>query len=59
MIRAYRRRGLAVTDLTASEWCQQQVAYTLSAKIPRVGYRSESGSHAGVGLLHSLASRAC
>lgn len=32
----YRRRGLAVTDVTAAEWCQQQLAYTLSAKIKKV-----------------------
>ena len=56
--RAYRRRGLAVTDLTASEWCQQQVAYTLSAKIPRVSCRFCLHPH----VLHSLyrpSSREC
>ena len=29
-------RGLSVTDFTASEWCQQQVAFNLSAKLPKV-----------------------
>ena len=29
-------RGLSVTDLTASEWCQQQVAFNLSAQLPKV-----------------------
>ncbi|KAK9867127.1 hypothetical protein WJX84_003384 [Apatococcus fuscideae] len=28
-------RGLSVTDFTASEWCQQQVAFNLSAKLPK------------------------
>lgn len=29
-------RGLSVTDFTASEWCQQQVAFNLSAQLPKV-----------------------
>lgn len=33
----HRRRGLVVTDITAAEWCQQQLAFTLSARIPKVG----------------------
>ena len=37
---AYRHRGLAVTDLTASEWCEQQTAYKLSARIPKVSLGS-------------------
>ena len=33
---AFRDRGLFVTDFSASEWCQQQVAFSLSAKLPKV-----------------------
>lgn len=32
-----RRHGLYVTDFSAAEWCQQQVAFSLSAQIPKVG----------------------
>lgn len=32
----FRRHGLKVTDISASEWCQQQVAFSLSAALPRV-----------------------
>jgi hypothetical protein len=34
---SHRRTGLKVTDISSSEWCQQQVAFTLSAKLPKVG----------------------
>ena len=33
---ARRRNGLYVTDFSSSEWCQQQVAFSLSAQIPKV-----------------------
>lgn len=33
----HRPRGLRVTDITSAEWCQQQVAFTLSARLPKVG----------------------
>ena len=32
----YRPGGLRVTDITSAEWCQQQVAFTLSARLPKV-----------------------
>ncbi|KAK9803641.1 hypothetical protein WJX72_007810 [[Myrmecia] bisecta] len=32
---AYRAGGLSVTDLTAAEWCQQQLAFKLSMKWPK------------------------
>lgn len=32
----HRRTGLKVTDISSSEWCQQQVAFSLSAKLPKV-----------------------
>ena len=32
----HRPRGLRVTDITSAEWCQQQVAFTLSARLPKV-----------------------
>ncbi len=32
----YRPGGLRVTDITSAEWCQQQVAFTLSACLPKV-----------------------
>lgn len=35
-ISANRSRGLAVTDITSAEWCQQQVAYNLTSTIPKV-----------------------
>lgn len=31
----YRPGGLRVTDITSAEWCQQQVAFTLSARLPK------------------------
>ncbi|DBA95792.1 hypothetical protein WJX77_004893 [Trebouxia sp. C0004] len=31
----YRPGGLRVTDITSAEWCQQQVAFTLSAHLPK------------------------
>lgn len=31
----HRPRGLRVTDITSAEWCQQQVAFTLSARLPK------------------------
>ena len=31
-----RARGLNVTDISMSEWCQQQVAFSLSARLPKV-----------------------
>ncbi len=49
----YRRRGLAVTDVTSAEWCQQQLAYTLSAKIKKVPAAPHVTSQ---GSLHSLLS---
>lgn len=36
----HRPRGLRVTDLTSAEWCQQQVAFTLSARLPKVTSQS-------------------
>ena len=36
----WRRRGLYVTDFCASEWCQQQAAFELTAKVPKVGLTS-------------------
>lgn len=32
----HRPVGLVVTDITRSEWCQQQLAFTLSACLPKV-----------------------
>ncbi|DBA69738.1 TPA: hypothetical protein ACH3X2_012468 [Trebouxia sp. C0005] len=32
----HRPGGLRVTDITSAEWCQQQVAFTLSARLPQV-----------------------
>ena len=32
----HRPVGLVVTDITSSEWCQQQLAFTLSARLPKV-----------------------
>ena len=32
----HRPRGLRVTDITSAEWCQQLVAFTLSARLPKV-----------------------
>lgn len=32
----HRPRGLRVTDITGAEWCQQQLAYALSARLPKV-----------------------
>ena len=32
----HRPVGLVVTDITNSEWCQQQLAFTLSARLPKV-----------------------
>ncbi|KAL0022119.1 hypothetical protein WJX79_000406 [Trebouxia sp. C0005] len=31
----HRPGGLRVTDITSAEWCQQQVAFTLSARLPQ------------------------
>jgi hypothetical protein len=33
---SHRRTGLKVTDISSSEWCQQQVAFSLSARLPKV-----------------------
>ena len=42
---AFRCRGLFVTDFSASEWCQQQVAFGLSAKLPKVcSFHAESNA---------------
>ncbi len=41
--RRYRPIGMSVTDFTEAEWCQQQFALALSAKLPRVR-RSLHGS---------------
>lgn len=32
----HRPRGLRVTDITGAEWCQQQLAFALSARLPKV-----------------------
>ena len=32
----FRPRGLAVTDVSSAEWCQQQVAYKLTVQLPDV-----------------------
>lgn len=32
----YRPRGLYVTDIAESEWCQQQKAFALSVRLPKV-----------------------
>lgn len=32
----HRPGGLMVTDIAAAEWCQQQVAFSLSARLPKV-----------------------
>ena len=34
----YRSFGLFVTDITSSEWCQQKVAFELSAHLKKVGF---------------------
>lgn len=34
--RRYKPTGLSVTDFTGAEWCQQQYALALSAKLPEV-----------------------
>ena len=31
----HRPRGLRVTDITGAEWCQQQLAFALSARLPK------------------------
>lgn len=36
----HRPRGLSVTDLAQSEWCQQQVAYAFSDKSQKVSLGS-------------------
>ena len=44
----HRPRGLRVTDITGAEWCQQQLAFALSARLPKVkslSVSSESGRH--------------
>ena len=38
----WRRRGLFVTDFCASEWCQQQAAFELTAKVPKVSHTRRS-----------------
>ena len=40
----WRRRGLYVTDFCASEWCQQQAAFELTAKVPKVGLTALLGA---------------
>ena len=40
----HRPKGLRVTDITSAEWCQQQVAFTLSARLPKVRYFSRNVS---------------
>lgn len=35
-IAKFRKLGLKVTDISSSEWCQQQVAFSLSASLPKV-----------------------
>lgn len=37
----HRPRGLRVTDLTGAEWCQQQLAFALSARLPKVAFCSK------------------
>lgn len=32
----HRPRGLRVTDITGAEWCQQQLAFALSARLSKV-----------------------
>jgi hypothetical protein len=32
----FRKLGLKVTDICSSDWCQQQVAFSLSAALPKV-----------------------
>ncbi|KAK9788840.1 hypothetical protein WJX73_000858 [Symbiochloris irregularis] len=31
----FRKRGFYVTDFSASEWCQQQCAFSMSARLPK------------------------
>ena len=38
----HRPRGLRVTDITAAEWCQQQLAFALSARLPKVIFCSNA-----------------
>ena len=37
----HRPRGLRVTDITGAEWCQQQLAFALSARLPKVSFFSK------------------
>ena len=37
----HRPRGLRVTDITRAEWCQQQLAFALSARLPKVSIGSD------------------
>ena len=40
-----RQNGLYVTDFSAAEWCQQQVAFSLSARIPKACLHNHWGTN--------------